>query len=179
MAFIPCLRTKLWEWIRRYGPQECCGFVAAFAVAVQNRDVLSDSSTFIMGVVLYGMTIADGVVYYGYGFIRELVRHARVCTVTNPSIVALRAIRDVLAEYWIVEVVDTIVTRPACMYVGLHLTHDLLHGVVLGHVLAGIVFNILVIPCYEIRKKLFPTDESAPDSSPPERSDHAHHPSRT
>jgi hypothetical protein len=153
-------RKKVWAWTKRYLPQELCGLSAAMLVAFFYRAALRSGHDIAVLVVICKMAGADALVYYTYGFFRELIHHVRVRNDVNLILVPLFIVRDMVIEYWAVDVVDTLFIRPTCLCVGVMMTGNLFVGTVLGYIVANIAFNMLAAPCFELRKRLF--NASAP-----------------
>ena len=63
------------------------------------------------------------------------------------------AVRDVASEFGAAEAVDTLFARPLLMYALVAPLGSLLAGVVVGKLVADVVFYALAIPAYELRER--------------------------
>jgi hypothetical protein len=63
------------------------------------------------------------------------------------------AVRALLWEFGVAEVLDSFLVRPLCMYAAVRLTGTLALGIILGKLAADAVFYAIAITFYEIGKK--------------------------
>jgi hypothetical protein len=141
--------ANLVRWIRRYGPAEIAGTVAAVAAGT----ALAGSGP---AAVAYGAALAEGVAFYGVLFARDLAaRRAAARRGSAPGgRAAARTARDLVLEFGPAELLDTLAVRPFLMYLGPLLVGDVAGGVVLGKVAADLVFYAVAIGAYETRRAL-------------------------
>lgn len=145
-------RMKIWEWTKRYGPQELVALVCALIAANLVKPILLASHfTWAKVLAVSVVVIVDGVAFYAYGFVREWLRHRA----RTPGERLAMATRDVAFEYAIASVCNLVLFRPYFVYHLPLVVGDINAGIVLAQVFAGITFYILVIPFYELRKRMF------------------------
>lgn len=70
-APIPAFRARLRIWLRRYGPSEVLGTVAAVGAATAIMDATGKTV-----VAAYAGTLAETVVFYGIMILRDAIREA-------------------------------------------------------------------------------------------------------
>ncbi len=141
--------ARLLEWLRRYLPLEIAATVCSLAGGLGAAVVTTNG-----GVIAYAATWAENVGFYSYALVREIRRSLG----TEP--VSLAALKSTLlpstgaliAEFGAAEVLDSFVVRPACMYLLPKLTGHLAIGLVLGKILADVVFYALAVIAYECGK---------------------------
>ncbi|MFH0829385.1 MAG: hypothetical protein V1907_04395 [Candidatus Kerfeldbacteria bacterium] len=147
-------QRKVWEWVRRYGPQEGAALIGALIAAYILRPlILASGLPWSTVVTAYVVTFADALTYYIFAQVREYRRHRR--DGVRKRVAFMLAFRDLAVEYGVADIVDTVITRPFCMYWAFRITSNPVFGVPLGMLGAGLVFYTMVIPGYELRKQLF------------------------
>ena len=130
-------RSRLRVWLRRYLPAEAAGTSAAVAAAA----IAAGAGA---GSAVVAASWAESVGFYAFVTAREL-RLAR-----GPGSV-VQAVRNVVSEFGVAELADTLLVRPLLMYAFVGLLGGLLPGVIAGKLAADIVFYALAIPAYELR----------------------------
>lgn len=140
--------AKLRHWIRRYGPSEVFGTVAAVGVA----GIVKQATGSTVAAAYLG-TIAEIVVFYGIMFLRESIREAhqagrRGRTYGNADLLAL--LRNLGLEFGVAELLDTGLVRPLCIGLGLQFIGGTL-GALAGKLIADLVFYGPVLAMYEWR----------------------------
>ncbi len=147
--------STLREWILRYGVAECFGITFALVASFGARR-LTGNPIVIGYITAWGETLG----YLGLVVVRDFVVETRLARTTTPaeptSPVRVRTPRQVLwdlvAEFGPAGVVDTLVTRPLAMSLGIH-TLGVTRGVVAGQLTADVLFYIPVVMQYERRKR--------------------------
>ena len=147
------LRTKLREWGARYLLAEVAGTVAALtaALAVHAR------TGSLAGAALTG-AVAESIAFYAV-VLRRLVPGLWAAQAGHPPVRRLlRTARGTLAEasdFVVAEVADTLLLRPGLIYLAAGWTGSGVGaGLLLGKLLADVGFYAVVIPSYELRKRL-------------------------
>jgi hypothetical protein len=142
---------RLREWSRRYLPAEVLGGCAA-VTAGWTFQILSGSR---IGAAIAG-SVGESL---GYGCIavRDLRRYrAHQRRPAGPWPTGTRAARDMLVEFGLAELVDSLVARPFFMYWMPILVHNSTVGLVAGKLAADVVFYSLAITSYELKKQYAP-----------------------
>jgi hypothetical protein len=147
------LRDKLREWGRRYLLAEIAGTLAALAAALT---VYAQTGS-LAPAALAG-SVAESIAYYGVVLRRTLpvlyARHAGCRPVRR----LLRTGRSLVAEvsdFLVAELADTLVVRPGLIYLAAGWAGSgVVWGLLIGKLLADVGFYAVVIPSYELRKRL-------------------------
>lgn len=131
-------RAKLSEWLWRYLPLE----IIATITALMGAGLVSLITSNQVALAFAG-TWGENVGFYGYAAWRDYRTHQGF----------LKLAGHMLVEFGPAEALDSFVVRPACMYLGQQMTGSLGWGIALGKVAADVVFYVLVILSYELKKK--------------------------
>lgn len=149
----PGLRTKLREWTSRYLLAELAGTLAALTAALAVHAVTGSlasaalagsvaESLAFYGVVLRRMVPGLWAAQAGHALPRRLLRTAR-------------GILTEASDFVVAEVADTFLLRPGLIYLAAGwVGSGVGAGLLLGKLLADIGFYAVVIPSYELRKRL-------------------------
>ncbi len=140
--------ARLWGWIRRYGPSEVLGTVAAVGAAVAVREATGSTA-----IAAYAGTIAETTVFYGILFLRESIREAhRAGLVGRPygTRDLIPVLHSLVMEFGIAEALDVVLFRPACLAVGINWIGGTL-GALAGKLAADLAFYGPVLTVYEWR----------------------------
>jgi hypothetical protein len=138
-------------WLARYGPAEAADLLGTLAGAAALAPLLGG-----LGAA-YGGTIGSFIGFYGLVALRDI----RALPVRRPRLrVALMTMRNLAVEFGPSEVADTVLIRPAAMYLGAHLVDHALVGVLLGKVAADLVFYGIAAVGYQFRKPVL--DQPSP-----------------
>jgi hypothetical protein len=142
-------KQRLRIWIRRYGPSELVGIAMAFA-----GSGLLATATGSAVAAAYGGAIGELLGFYGSLIAREMVREAyfagsRRAPYGVPEMI--RTWRSLLLEFGPSELLDSGLVRPLAMGIGTRLL-GWGPGIVLGKLLADILFYLPVIWIYERRR---------------------------
>ena len=133
------MKTRLVRWLRRYLPAECAAFLAA-VTAAQVAALVSDS----VAIAALAGAWAETGVYYAVMLAREL--HA--------GETPWRAVRNLVFEFGLAEALDSVVARPALMYLASQLMGDLWLGIAIGKLAADVIFYVPAITAFELRRSL-------------------------
>lgn len=140
----PLWRRKAYQWCARYLPAELVGTVFAMVGALFAWRFTNDRA-----VTAFAATVAEFVGFYGLVVGRELWQRRVV-----PGAWSVKANRLVLAaivaEFGAAEILDSLLVRPAAMYVGPLVTGHAAAGALLGKILADLLFYACAIVSYEI-----------------------------
>lgn len=135
------MHYKLHEWGKRYLPAEIISTVTGLSVAfliftfTENR-VLS---------AFFG-TWAENSSYYVF----LVWRDARGSTTFK---IFLKKCRGILVEFGPAEIADTLVVRPFSLYLMPLLLNNFPLGIIIGKIIADILFYVPTVISYELRKK--------------------------
>jgi hypothetical protein len=158
------VRGRLREWGRRYLLAEIVGTLSALAAAL-TAHALTGS---LAPAALAG-SVAETVAYYGVILRRAVPRLYAAEVGTGPVRRLLRTGRSLLAEvsdFVAAELVDTVLVRPGLIYLaagwagsgvagfGGGTGSGVAAGLLIGKLLADVGFYAVVIPSYELRKRL-------------------------
>ncbi len=122
-----------WEWLRRYAPAEAAATAGATVAALAAHRLGVPTAT------AFAAAIGENLAFYAVILLRDLYRGPR-----------RNALRRLLIEFGPAEVLDTFAVRPLAMYLATVLVGPLLLAVVLGKVVADVVFYGLAIVGYEL-----------------------------
>jgi len=137
-------RGRLSRWLRRYGLAEVAGISCALLGAALVRALTgSDVAT------AYGGSLGETIGFYGVIVGREIWQDRRA---GRPG---LHTSLNLLIEFGIAELLDTIVIRPFAMAIGMRYLGPQ-WGVIAGKLAADIFFYLPVITVYEWRRKVEP-----------------------
>jgi hypothetical protein len=144
------VRAKARDWLTRYGLAECAGVTCALITSAIVRRLTSNPVAAAYAAA-WGETLGYSAVIAGRDAVADMrgARRAR----TNWG---ARSMGRLLAG-WGVEfgpagLLDTLLTRPACMGLGIRLLGPV-RGLVLGKLAADILFYVPVILMYERRRR--------------------------
>ncbi len=149
---LPRLHPRLRELVRRYAGPEICGTIGAMTAAW-----VTYRSTHSLPAMALAGNIAEFIAYYGYVGTREAIaqlhRHRHHPPLKRYVLTALKTIRDILMEFAPGEILDSLVLRPLLMVVFPILLHNVAVGVLVGKIVADIVFYGLTALLYEVKKR--------------------------
>jgi FHA domain len=135
-------------WLRRYGPSEVLGTVAAVGAAGAVRQLTGST---VAGA--YAGAIAEALTFYGIMFLGETIRDAHQAgRHGRPYGVAdlLPVFRNLVMEFGVAEAIDALVLRPLLMGLGMRYLGTGL-GALLGKLAADAAFYGPVLAIYEWR----------------------------
>jgi hypothetical protein len=142
-------RHRVREWLLRYGPAELAGLTLAFVASVVVRRSMHNAIAAGYAAA-WGESLGYALVIIIRDYAAEMraSRHGRAAHVRHASNVAT----GLLAEFGPAGVLDTFVTRPLAMTLGIRVAGPVL-GLVVGKIAADAVFYAPVIYMYERRKR--------------------------
>jgi hypothetical protein len=142
VAMMPRSRGRV--WLHRYLPAEIAGSSAALAAAA-----LAAGGGLERAVVAAAW--AEAIAFYAFVTLREF---RRIRPRRRTSGAALVAVRDVVAEFGVAELADTILLRPLLMYLFAAELGGLIAGVIVGKLVSDVVFYSLAVPAFELRRRV-------------------------
>lgn len=144
------MQLPLRDWLLRYGPAEVAGITLAFVASFAVRHTTHSA---ILGA--YAAAWGETIGYASVMGTRDLLaqfrqsrRRGRKAPVRDAGSVAT----DLLAEFGPAGVIDTFVTRPFMMAVGVKMLGAVV-GLVFGKITADLLFYGPVVYMYERRKR--------------------------
>lgn len=141
--------AKLREWVHRYGVAECGGVAGALVGSYLVRHITRNAIA-----AAYGGAWGETLGYAAVIFVRDLVSESRTARSERGRFHfgdIGRVIVGLLVEFGPAGALDTLVTRPAAMAIGTR-AFGMPLGVVVGKLVADVLFYIPVIIMYERRK---------------------------
>jgi hypothetical protein len=129
-------------WLRRYLPAELLAITATLAA--------TGAALALTGSVLLAAlagTWAENLAYYGLMLARELRARGR-----SPR-AALAALRDLLLEFGPAELLDSLLVRPAALYLAMAAAPTPLLGAAAGKLAADLIFYLPTIASYELLRR--------------------------
>jgi hypothetical protein len=154
-------RAMAQDWLTRYGLAEGAGITCALIASAVVRHVTRNPIAAAYGAA-WGETLGYAAVIAGRD-VFAAADGARLARAARDVRGVKRLLADWAAEFGPAGLLDTLVTRPACMGLGMRLLGPM-RGLVSGKVVADVLFYIPVILMYERRKR------SMARASVPERS---------
>ncbi len=143
-------RTKIFEWLNRYGLAECAGITCALIGSFVARRATGSAIAAAYGGA-WGETIGYSSVIITRDWLAETrAAHAGRQTVGVRNVAKVAT--GLLAEFGPAGMLDTFITRPLAMGLGARLLGPQL-GLVAGKLAADLVFYLPVIVMYERRKR--------------------------
>jgi hypothetical protein len=125
------------RWLKRYLPAEAAALLTAVALA-QLVSMLTDSTARAAVAGAWGETC----VYYAVMLAREI----------DAADTLWAAVRNLVLEFGVAEALDSLLVRPALMYVASQLIGDVSVGVLIGKVASDVIFYVPTIAAYELRR---------------------------
>ncbi len=136
------------EWIGRYLVAELTGLTTALLAAL----AVTSASPDRLALAAYASALGEGIGFYA-GFL--LVRYVREDIQGPPRRRIAVIVAAAVVEFGPAEVLDTVVVRPAAMYLASWATGNVIVGVLIGKVAADVVFYGLAITSYEVLVRRF------------------------
>lgn len=139
-------RQKCWQWARRYVPAEIVGTACALISTAVVYSLFTDR-------VLAAVAGTAGEMLGFYGLIatvewrRERARGYGLRRTTTSTA------RLLLAEFGLIEILDSTTLRPLLMYLGPNITGSIGSGTLLGKLMADVVFYGVAIISYELVRR--------------------------
>jgi hypothetical protein len=141
----PTWSEKGREWLARYLPLEIIATLTALI-----GGLLATVFTANAVAIAYAAAWSENIGYYALAFAREM-RAVSSTDAAGPSR-PLRAIKNLVLEFGPAELVDSFISRPACMYAATWLLGSVGLGIIVGKFVGDLIFYGLAIIAYEFRK---------------------------
>ena len=147
-------KSKTREWFRRYIPAEVLGTAGALLAAWL---VYTHTHSYVVAAA--SGWVGEGLCFYGYFIITELVRGGRQYRqhrlIKRIALAIATASTNLFVEFLPAELFDNFVVRPYAMYLAPQYIHPYPLGFLVGKFSADILFYVLAILGYEARKRWF------------------------
>jgi hypothetical protein len=147
LSIVPPGLRKMRDWAKYYLPAEIISTV--FAVLI---GTIAFHITGKHAVSALAATAGENVGFYGAMAVTEW----RIQRATGrPGVAARirRTFRVLFIQFGPAEALDSVLLRPLSMYVGPMLTGGIGTGVVLGKIMADVLFYVVAITSYEIHRR--------------------------
>ena len=142
------IRHKLFEWLRRYAPNEIAGWVGQAGAAAATYELTGSYAAAVIAA-----TIGASAGYYAAAYFNAMRWSYRAQAGRSwPMRVFVAnglAARSIAVEFGPAEVIDSISIRPIALYLGPLVVGSTAIGFVLGSIVADIAFYVMAIFCYE------------------------------
>lgn len=136
------------EWIGRYLVAEILGLAGALLAALAAVSWAPDR----LAVAAYASSLGETVGFYtGY----LVVRYLREDVAGPPRRRIAVILAAAVVEFGPAEILDTLLIRPAAMFLGSWTTGNVIIGVLIGKVAADLIFYGLAITSYEMLVRRF------------------------
>lgn len=148
------IKSKTFEWLRRYAPAEIIGtFTALLSASIAYYASNSYALAAVAG------TIGENIGYYGYIVVIEWIRHYRNHRHHNlpkrTIMVFSKTTRDILIEFGPAELLDSLLVRPLFMFIVPQLIGPYAVGIFVAKIAADLIFYSVAVVGYEARKRWF------------------------
>lgn len=128
-------RDKIKHWIKRYGPQELLWTLGA---VIFGYIAFRLSWNEIIGSFVG--TRGENMWYYGYAIWQEAKEQAKLGKRGWKKLLGIA--QDIVTEFWFSELLDSFLIRPGCMYFASQRLGSFGRGLLLGKIMADVVFYI-------------------------------------
>lgn len=145
------LNAKIKEWLKRYVPAQILSVVASVLLSVlfflitDNRILLA-----------YILTLVQTIIFYTYILIADILARYRRYAKEGKKytwLTFLKDVRNLIIEFGPSEILDIFIVRPAALYLGPLLLGNFAIGIIVGTLVADVIYYIPAILMYEMRKK--------------------------
>ena len=154
------IRHKIFEWLRRYAPNEIAGWVGQLGAAAATYLLTGSYAAAVIAA-----TIGASAGYYAAAYFNALRWSYRAQAGRSwPMRVLVAnglAARSIAVEFGPAEAIDSITIRPIALYLGPLVVGNTAVGFVLGSIVADIAFYVMAIFSYERFTKLLSRPQPA------------------
>ena len=140
------MKNKIKERIKRYWIAEISWTLGALALP-------TIASFFTSNVVIFALsgTRWENIWFYGTMIFQEMYKLKKLKH--SPKHIFIKSLRNILLEFGIAEISDSLFVRPAIMYLTLSNINNMQLGIFIWKIIGDLVFYIPTIISYELRKK--------------------------
>jgi hypothetical protein len=146
----PRWTRRAWFWVRRYGPAELACLITMLAASIGAARV-TDSPPLLAVAAIAGATVG----FYGV-LLTAVLREQSALLAGQPRRVRRACVRTVgllAAEFGVAEIADTFFLRPALMILGVILVGDAVWGLLLGKIVADVLFYVISGACFRLTQR--------------------------
>lgn len=145
------MKNKIKDWIKRYLPAELFGTLGAIIFPT----AISSFTENTLAIAFVG-TWGENLGFYGAMIFQEVkegrAKHKKLHK--NYGFISFgKSIRNIFLEFGVAETADSLLIRPAIMYLTVSNIENLPLGILVGKIVADAVFYIPTVISYELRKK--------------------------
>ncbi len=137
-------KSKIQEWVSRYGPPEIAGILTVLVVAHLTVSLTGNNL-----LAAFVAPLCEVIVFYSIIVIRDVRSHGETLSVWK----YFYLLRNIIIEFGPAEYIDTFIIRPICLAFSPTIISPYLLAIFIGDMVANITFYIPVIISYELRKK--------------------------
>jgi hypothetical protein len=143
------IKTKVKRWVQRFLPAEVVGTIVAIVVSS-----ITHYYTNNLVIAAYAGSVCETIAFYATIIIHDALIASKQLkeegkTLTYRSFVYL--LRNILLDFGIAELMDSMLLRPFCMYIFPIWLRNYPLGILTGKIASDIVFYLPVIISYELR----------------------------
>lgn len=145
------MKHKIRNWIKRYLPAEILATILSIIFAY-----IAFLLTNNLIVSAFAGTWGDNLGYYGiiiYSDLKKSLSHHKKNKLNYGWKSFLKTSRNLIVEFGPSELLDSFMIRPFTMWFFPFITGNLVLGIIIGKIIADIIFYIPTIILYETRKK--------------------------
>jgi hypothetical protein len=154
------VRHKIFEWLRRYAPNEIAGWVGQLGAAAVAFELTGSYAAAVVAA-----TIGASAGYYATAYFNGVRWSYREQTCrSRPKRVLVAnglAVRSIAVEFGPAEAIDTIAIRPLTLYLGPTVVGNMAAGFVLGSIVADAAFYVMAVFSYERFRNLLARPQPA------------------
>ena len=140
------MKNKIKERIKRYWIAEIFGTLGALVLPT----IVSFFTSNIVILALSG-TRWENIWFYGTMIFQEMYKLKKLKH--SPKHIFIKSLRNILLEFGIAEISDSLFVRPAIMYLTLSNINNMQLSIFVWKIIGDIVFYIPTVISYELRKK--------------------------
>jgi hypothetical protein len=153
-------RHKIFEWLRRYAPNEIAGWVGQLCAAAAIYELTGSYAAAVIAA-----TIGASAGYYATAYFNGVRWSYRAQAGRSWPVRMLvangLAARSIAVEFGPAEAIDSIAIRPIALYLGPLVVGSTAVGFVLGSIVADLAFYVMAIFSYERFAKLLARPQPA------------------
>jgi hypothetical protein len=143
------IKRKGNEWFRRYAPAELAGTIGTLTCGIVTHNLLNNAV-----LTALAATWGENLGYYSWIIYAEY-KAVSLKNKHRKKLYFFSIFKNVIIEFGPGEILDSSVIRPFVMYVCSTVIQNLALGLLVGKLVADILFYSLTISIFELRKKRF------------------------